>query len=84
LPRVVENAECCAESAAPWWYLHGCGILPPMDPKRDEQYSPEETERRIKVAVQGAFKTEPKRMKDIPPKRQVKQRVLRKKPTEGG
>jgi hypothetical protein len=33
-----------------------------------EQYSAEETERRVKAAVQGAFKTQPKPLKSMTPK----------------
>jgi len=35
-----------------------------MDSKQPAQYSPEETERRVKAAVQGAFKTPPKPLKN--------------------
>jgi hypothetical protein len=38
-----------------------------------------EAKQRLEAALQGAFKTSPTPMKDIPPKRKAKQRVLRKK-----
>jgi hypothetical protein len=45
-----------------------------MDAKQDEQYSAEEIERRVKAAVRGAFKTEPKPLKSMTPKRRKTQR----------
>jgi hypothetical protein len=49
------------------------------DPKRDEQYSAEEIERRVKAAVQGAFSTSPKPLKSMTPKRP---RTQEKQPTK--
>jgi len=46
-----------------------------MTPKQDNEFSREETERRVKAAVQGAFKTPPKPLKSMTPKRLKLQRV---------
>jgi hypothetical protein len=42
----------------------------------DEQYSAEEIALRVKAAVQGAFKTEPKPLKSMTPKRPKTQRKV--------
>jgi hypothetical protein len=55
--------------------------MPQHDPDR---FSKREAKQRLEAALKGAFKTPPTPMKDIPPKRQSKQRILDKKPTEGG
>jgi hypothetical protein len=52
-----------------------------MDAKRDDQFSKREAKLRLEAALQGAFKTPPTPMKDIPPKRQKAQR---KKPNLRG
>jgi hypothetical protein len=41
-----------------------------------DQYGAEETERRVKAAVRGAFKTEPKPLKSMTPKRPKTQRKV--------
>jgi hypothetical protein len=55
-----------------------------MDAKRDDQFGKREAKQRLEAALKGAFKTPPTPMKDIPPKRHVKQRDSGKKPTEAG
>jgi hypothetical protein len=45
----------------------------------DDKYSAEETAQRVKEAVQGAFKTEPKPLKSMTPKRPKTQRKNEKK-----
>ena len=40
-------------------------------PKDVDQYSPEETEQRLRKLMRGAFAGPPTQMKDIPPKRKV-------------
>jgi len=48
-----------------------------MDTKQDDEFSREEIERRVKAAVQGAFRTEPKPLKSMTPKRPKAQRKER-------
>jgi hypothetical protein len=43
-----------------------------------DQYSKEETARRVKAAVQGAFNTPPKPLKSMTPKRPKTQSVVKK------
>jgi hypothetical protein len=52
-------------------------------PKNSEQYSAEETAERVKAAVRGAFKTEPKPLKGMTPKSATAQSKKRRKPTDG-
>jgi len=48
-----------------------------MGRQPQDQYSPEETERRVKAAVQGAFSGPPTPLKDIP-KRNGESRSLKR------
>ena len=50
-----------------------------MSPKQPDQYSAEETERRVRAAVQGAFSGPPTPLKDIP-KRNGEFRLVGKTP----
>jgi hypothetical protein len=49
----------------------------PMKTKSaEDQYSAEETARRVKAAVRGAFTTEPRPLKSMTPKRSKEQRKV--------
>jgi hypothetical protein len=49
-----------------------------MAPKQFDEYSAKETAQRVKAAVQGAFNTQPKPLKNMTPKRK-KQKPSRAK-----